>query len=129
MTDEEKAQLSSVLDSLYQRFLEVVAAGRPDLTREEIRELADGRIYSAVQAEANGLIDALGDLPGAVEKAEAMAGLENSRVVAYGRPHEWRENLYSMSAAPAAMVSPWAVLGPVSEPNFLYLWWPGARLR
>jgi len=127
MTDDEKAQLSSVLDSLYQRFLEVVAAGRPNLTREQIRGLADGRIYSAVQAEANGLIDAVGDLPGAVEEAEAMAGLESSRVVAYGRPNEWRENLYSVSAAPAAMLSPWALLGPVSEPSFLYLWWPGVR--
>jgi protease-4 len=129
MTDGERAQLSSVLDGLYARFLEVVEAGRPDLSSEEVRALADGRIFSAVQAEANGLIDGVGDLPGAVDLAEERAGIETSRVVAYGRPDEWRENLYSMSARPEPTASPWAILSPVSEPAFLYLWWPGARLH
>jgi protease-4 len=129
MTENERAQLGSVLDSLYARFLEVVAVGRPELSPEEIRDLADGRVFSATQGEANGLIDAIGDLPGAVELAEAEAGIESSRVVAYGRPREWRENLYSMNAAPAPTASPWGVLGPLSEPAFLYLWWPGAGLH
>jgi protease-4 len=129
MTDDERAQLTSVLDGLYARFLEVVVAGRPELSRQEIEERADGRIFSAAQAEANGLIDAIGDLPGAVKEAEERAGIETSRVVAYGRPDEWRENLYSLTAAPAPTVSPWAMLAPVSEPTFLYLWWPGARLH
>jgi len=129
MSEEERAQLSSVLDSLYARFLEVVEAGRPDLSPEEIRALADGRIFSAAQAEANGLVDAVGDLPGAVELAEERAGIETSRVVTYGRPDEWRENLYSMNARPEPTVSPWALLGPVREPAFLYLWSPGARLH
>lgn len=129
MTEEERAQLASVLDGLYARFLDVVAAGRPNLSREEIRGLADGRIYSAAQAEANGLVDAIGDLPGAVKLAEERAGIERSRVVAYGRPNEWRENLYSVSTAISEMESPWDLLGPISRPAFLYLWWPGARLR
>jgi len=129
MTDGERAQLSSVLDGLYARFLEVVEGGRPDLSSEEVRALADGRIFSAVQAEAKGLVDTVGDLPGAVELAEERAGIENSRVIAYGRPGEWRENLYSMNATPDPALSLWALLGPVSEPAFLYLWWPGARLR
>jgi protease-4 len=127
MSEEERAQLTSVLDSLYARFLEVVEAGRPDLSPEEIRGLADGRIFSAVQAEAKGLVDTVGDLPGAVELAEEKAGIENSRVIAYGRPGEWRENLYSMNATPDPALSLWALLGPVSEPAFLYLWSPGAR--
>ncbi len=124
MTEEERAQLGSVLDGLYVRFLEVVAAGRPNLSSEEIRDVAGGRIFSAAQAEENGLIDAIGDLPGAVEVAEEKAGIENSRVVVYGRPNEWRETLYSVSAAPAPTLSPWAILGPRSEPAFLYLWRP-----
>jgi hypothetical protein len=62
-----------------------------------------------------------------VKLAEERAGIENSRVVAYGRPGEWRENLYSMNATPDPTLSLWALLGPVSEPAFLYLWSPGAR--
>lgn len=129
MTDSEREQLTAILDSLHARFVDVVVAGRPDLTADRVRELADGRIFSAQQAEANGLIDAIGDLPGAVKLAEERAGIERSRVVVYARPQEWRENLYSMTAAPLPALSPWALFDPVSEPSFLYLWWPGARFR
>jgi protease-4 len=129
MTDGEREQLTAILDSLHARFIDVVREGRPDLTVDQVQALADGRIFSARQAEANGLVDVIGDLPGAVELAEEQAGIDRSRVVAYARPQEWRENLYSMSAAPLPTVSPWALFDPVSEPSFLYLWWPGARYR
>ena len=41
-------------------FVEMVAAGRPNLTEAEVAALADGRIYTGDQALANGLIDAIG---------------------------------------------------------------------
>ena len=62
----------------------------------------------------------------AIEVAEERAGIEASRVVVYCRPNEWRENLYSVSAAPAPSLATWALLGSGSrgEPAFLYLWRP-----
>lgn len=129
MTEAERTQLTSVLEDLFERFLDVVAEGRPGLSRDEIARLADGRIFSARQALEAGLVDAIGDLPSAVEAAKEKAGLEQARVVVYHRPHELRENLFSPGASALAPpfgagpgVAPAALL---PRPAFLYLWWPG----
>lgn len=127
MRPEERAQLGGVLDDLFVRFLDVVEAGRPELERARIEELADGRIYSARQALEAGLVDAIGDLEGAVEEARRLADVEEASVVIYHRPGQLPENLFS-AAAPASAPARSALeslLGP--GPAFLYLWTPGAR--
>jgi protease-4 len=125
MSEVERAQLQSVLDDLQARFVEVVAAGRPGLTRARVEALADGRVYSARQALENGLIDGIASLPDTVAEAERLAGLEQSRVVVYHRPREWRENLYTAPWPVPFGLDPGWVRGPVRGPAFLYLWWPG----
>jgi protease-4 len=128
MRPEERAQLEGVARDLFASFLDVVQAGRPKLTRERIEQLADGRIYSASQALEAGLIDALGDLPAAVEATKKAAGIEgDARVVVYHRPGEEPENLFWARgpAQPAAQALDWTQL---PDPAFLYLWSPGAGL-
>lgn len=126
MRPEERAQLQSVLDALFDRFLEVVEKGRPELEPERVRQLADGRVFSARQALDAGLIDALGGLEEAVAEARRRAGVEEARVVVYHRPGELPENLFSLAApAPAPRTAVEALLGP--GPAFLYLWSPAAR--
>lgn len=126
MTDAERAQLQSVIDDFHARFLEVVAAGRPQLSAEDLKRLADGRVFSARQAQAAGLVDELGYLEEVVDDLEQRAGIEESRVVAYHRPRERRENLYSVSVAGASRArSRAAALSALGrEPGFFYLWWP-----
>jgi len=125
MRKEEREQLLSVTRDLFERFLEVVDAGRPKLDRAHIEELADGRVYSARQALEAGLIDGLGDLPGAVEAAKRAAGISgDARVVVYQRPGELRENLFSSTPPPLSQQrGSWAEL--LREPGFLYLWTAG----
>ena len=113
--------LQSVIDDLYARFLAVVERGRPGLAPDTVRRLADGRVYSAQQAKDAGLVDGLGYLPDALDELKRQAGLREARVVAYHRPRELRENLYSASARPAPRASLAAAL---RRPAFLYLWWP-----
>ncbi len=126
MRADEKAQLQSVLDQMQARFEGVVVAGRPELDAAEVAALADGRIYSAEQALEAGLVDSLDGLPAAIEEAERRAGLERSRVVVFHRPGAYRANLFSTPPAPSpAVLDPAALLGPLREPGFLYLWWPG----
>lgn len=123
MSPAEHAQLQSVLDELQDRFVEVVVQGRPKLDRARVAALADGRVYAARQALAQGLVDGIATLPETVQEVERRAGLESSRVVVYHRPREWRENLYSQPLAPLGLdLSAW--FGPVRGPAFLYLWWP-----
>ncbi len=128
MRPEERAQLESVARDLFDSFLDVVVTGRPKLTRARIEQLADGRVYSAQQALEAGLVDALGDLPEAVEAAKTAAGIQgDARVVVYHRPGEEPENLFwaEAPASPAAQALEWAQL---PAPAFLYLWAPSGGL-
>jgi protease-4 len=128
MRPEERAQLESVASDLFDSFLDVVEAGRPKLTRARIEELADGRVYSAGQALALGLVDGLGDLPEAVDATKEAARIQgDARVIVYHRPGEIPENLFwaGSSLSPAAQPFDWASL---PDPAFLYLWTPSSGL-
>ncbi|MBR6015159.1 MAG: S49 family peptidase, partial [Firmicutes bacterium] len=56
MSDEEKAIYQSIVDEMYGRFVDVVADSR-NMSEEDVRKLADGRIYTAAQTMDLGLID------------------------------------------------------------------------
>src|SRR3712207_8705447 len=69
MTAEERAIFQSLIDSFYQRFLTIVQEGRPNLAMDQLKKLADGRIYTGEQAKAAGLVDDIGYIDDAVELA------------------------------------------------------------
>ncbi|HTF36389.1 MAG TPA: signal peptide peptidase SppA [Myxococcota bacterium] len=132
MRPEERVQLQGVIEQLSSRFQDVVAQGRPSLTRERIRELADGRVYTAEEAKQAGLVDAIGYLEDGIAETKRRAGLSEARVVTYHRARESRENIYSEIATPARLTLGGpdlaaSLLPPVRGPAFLYLWWPAAE--
>ena len=53
-TADERTILQQLVDDMYARFVDVVEAGRPEMTREEVLSLADGRVVSGSQAEQLG---------------------------------------------------------------------------
>jgi protease-4 len=83
-TEEELEILQTYVDEGYDQFVQVIVEGR-GLSEEEVRELADGRVYSGQQAETLGLIDELGDLERAAEASRELAGVEEATVVRYQR--------------------------------------------
>ncbi len=126
MKPAERANLQAVLNDMHARFKRIVVEGRPRLDAARVEALADGRIYSADQALANGLVDALGDLEQAVAVAQQRAGLTSSRVVIYHRPREYRQNLFTQAPAfPRALRVELAPPLALPRPGFLYLWAPG----
>ncbi len=116
---EDRVLFQSVIDDLYQRFVDAVVAGRPKLSRDRITDLADGRIYTAEQAKSAGLVDRIGYLDDAVESLRAAGGLETAAVVTYTRPGQYKGSIY---AAPVVNVD--VDLLPSAQPGFLYLWRP-----
>lgn len=64
----------------YERFLQRVADGR-GMTRDEVHEVAQGRVWTGEQALERGLVDELGGLEVAIAKAEALAEVEGAGVV------------------------------------------------
>ena len=62
--------------SIYETFLDRVAAGRPGLNKEQVRRIAGGRVYTGRRALEIGLVDRLGGLDEAISAAATLAGLD-----------------------------------------------------
>jgi protease-4 len=82
LSEEEREILQSLIDESYDQFVQVIVEGR-DLPESEVRELADGRIYSGIQARELGLVDELGSLEEAAATARELADIEEATVFRY----------------------------------------------
>ena len=93
---EERALVQDMVDTTFLRFKEVIRDGRSwaaSQDGEAVRSLseqweqyADGRILSGEQAWELGLVDELGDMDRAFERAKSLAGLTDAKLVAYEQP-------------------------------------------
>lgn len=79
LTEEEMARIEEVIRDLYDEFVATVAEGR-DTTEAHIREVGEGRIYSGLDGKTVGLVDEIGGLLQALERARQATGLAPSEV-------------------------------------------------
>lgn len=132
MTEEERRIFQEVIDAMYERFVTVIGEGRPNLSHEEIRRLADGRIYTAAQAKQAGLVDEVGYLDDAIQLAKKEAGLQEATVITYHRSGGYKQNIYSSFDPTGLVVRGFSGLDHPSllgllnggTPQFMYLWLP-----
>lgn len=82
MTPEEEEMLQSIVDESYYDFVSWVAENR-NMSFNETLKLADGRIYSGVQAQKAGLVDMVGTEEDAINVAAEMAGIDDPDVYEY----------------------------------------------
>ena len=98
LTPEQAAIFQGLVDESFNEFVQVVATGR-NMTRDEALALADGRIYSGRQALDNGLVDALGNLQDAIDKAAELGGISGApRIVEYERTPSFSQLLFGFSS-------------------------------
>lgn len=101
MTDEEKELWEEITDQIYQDFVEVVTEAR-GLPMEEVRELADGSIYTGHQALELGLVDELGTSDDAIAKAAELGDIEGKpRVIELKPTPTFLEMLYGFQTRSA----------------------------
>ena len=127
----ERAIVQDVLNTMHGRFVSIVRERRPGLATERLATITDGRVFDARAALDLGLIDAIGDLPDAIDLAKELAQLEKARVVRYGREGEAVETLHAGSVSGVRTPLLLALLaggGPEVGPRFFYLWAPGVGL-
>ena len=72
---EEREILQAMLDNVHEQFINAVSEGRKML-QEDVRKIADGRIYTGEQALKAGLVDELGNLEDAVKAAAKLSGIK-----------------------------------------------------
>ena len=129
LSDEERDVLQGIIDNFYQQFLKVVGDGRKSIDKQKLKELADGRVFTAEQALQEGLIDRIGYLEDGIEWAKEKASMQRVRVVIYHRPSGYKPNAYGLASASADGLGPlinvelpdWLNTGGA---QFLYLWQP-----
>ncbi len=82
MTDAFRTVTQEGVEFVYTTFISRVATGR-NMTIEQVNEIAQGRVWSGVQAKEKGLVDELGSLKDAVIEAAGLAGITDYRIRNY----------------------------------------------
>jgi protease-4 len=104
LTPEEEEIMQEMVDEYYEQFIDVVAEGR-GLSREEVRNLATGQLYSGTEAKELGLVDELGDVNTAINLALELAGIETAIVEYYQPPRLTLWSLLGLVDAIKARIS------------------------
>lgn len=82
MTEDERQILQTMIDNSYQGFVDIIANGR-EMNAEQVRKIADGRIYDGRQAMEIGLIDGFGYFEDVIEEVKKEQKLTNAQVIKY----------------------------------------------
>lgn len=109
LPDDAKKVLQLGVDDAYHRFVTIVAEGR-HRKYEEIDAIAQGKVWSGVDAKDIGLVDTLGDVNVAIKAAARLAKLDEGYRIDYREPAlDWTERL--IVGAEARSVEGLAALG------------------
>ena len=79
----------------YRRFINIVADGRNKLV-EQVEPIAEGRVWSGIDAQQLGLVDKLGGLQQAINSAASLAGLDPADTRLLSLPLSPEEELMRM---------------------------------
>ncbi len=109
MSEEERQILQSMVDNMYDQFVEVIAEGR-GMSEAEVRNFADGRIYDGQQAKDINIVDELGYFEDVIDAMKEDHEMGNVQVVQYSENLGWG-SLFSMNVQ--------SLLKPESEMQML----------
>ena len=127
MRPEEQAVFEGIINEMYEGFLKVVYEKRKsDLSLAELRRLADGRVYTGLQALRLKLIDEVGYFDDALARTLSLARLKAARVVAYTHYPKKQSNLYAVDLKTPALFEKKGLEDalPSLKAGFYYLWVP-----
>jgi len=139
MVPRERALFQGAIDDVYDQFVDAVAQGRHDALADVLahrsgrkaaafsdaevkayaKKLADGRIYTGRQALDLGLVDTLGGLDDAINRAADLAGLDDPQVITYREPKSIAEWMTGMSKTEMKAWVKQAFTAEVPKLNFL----------
>ncbi|MCC6279558.1 MAG: signal peptide peptidase SppA [Saprospiraceae bacterium] len=89
---EEDRMIQEQVDRIYEDFLQKVATGRHK-TRDQIHEIAQGRVWPGTKAKEIGLVDDIGGMDRALSAAAKLAGLDKYRTTEFPRTQTGIEQL------------------------------------
>ena len=101
--DAKRALIRRELEDMYDRFVRDVAEGR-HLPVEAVEAVAGGRVWTGGDACRHKLVDALGGLDAAIDKAKELARIEGAAaLVLWPPPKAWYEQLLAAEKDPSGL--------------------------
>ena len=125
ITPKERQYLQGLINQMYEQFVGAVAEGRKDagLTREQIKQLADGRVYTGEQALREKLIDGLGNYDTVLKATAQLVGIKGEpQVVTPPKPRRGSILDLLTSTDVGEFLSAGTLQPPGSTLQFEYLW-------
>ncbi|HHW02254.1 MAG TPA: signal peptide peptidase SppA [Thermoanaerobacterales bacterium] len=117
MTDEERAIFQDMINEMYGQFVDIVARGR-HMSVEQVKKLADGRVYTGTRAKELGLVDEIGDYYDAIKIAADLAGIEGKPVIKeYGRKTALEALLSGVKSAAVTLLGRTFGISPGANPD------------
>lgn len=123
-TPKEKEYLQALINQMFEQFVSAVADGRKEyLTRDQVKQLADGRVYTGEEALREKLIDDLGNYDAALKGTAELVGIKGEpQVVTPPKPRRGSILDLLTSTDIAGLVSHNTLQPPGSSLQFEYLW-------
>lgn len=119
LTENEKRYFQGLIDDMYVQFLEAVATGRK-MDLQDVRTLADGRVFTGRDARDRKLIDEIGNFQDAVDVTAKLAGISGKpRLIRLNRQ---RVTLLDVLTTDLSRFMPISGQALKSQFRFQYLW-------
>ena len=119
LTPAERAYLQALIDDMYVQFINAVAEGRK-MKPEQVRALADGRVWTGSQAMPLKLVDQLTDFQGAVDDTAKAVGISGEPTLV--RPTKERRTLLDVLFGDVSDLIPTKAKLLEQNVGFYYLW-------
>src|SRR6516165_5144324 len=119
ITEAERKYFQGLIDDMYVQFLEAVSSGRK-LDLQEVRAMADGRVFTGRDAKARKLIDETGNFQDAVDLTAKLAGISGKpRLIRLTRQ---RVTLLDVLTTDLSRLVPFNGQSMKSQIKFQYIW-------
>jgi protease-4 len=124
---EHRAIIQKNIDEMFARFKQVIHDGRPKFAKDPaaLDALATGEVFTTDQAVTNGLVDKVGFLEDAIDRAIELAGLSRGDVKAikYQQPMSmWDDLTLIRSRAAAPIGIDVSAIQELATPRAYYLY-------
>jgi len=119
LTPAEQAYLQSLIDNMHIQFIQAVAEGRKAKV-EDIKAIADGKVWTGEQALSLKLIDQVADFQAAVDDTAKAVGIKGEPVLV--RPERERKTLLDVLFGDVSEWLPTREKLLEQQVGFYYLW-------
>ena len=119
LTPAEQAYMQSLIDNMFGQFIQAVAEGR-GLKYDDVKAIANGKVWTGEQAKSMKLIDSIGDFEKVVEETAKAVGIPGEPTLV--RPEKDRRTLLDLLLGDVSQYLPSREKLMEQQVGFYFLW-------